>query len=156
MADKQRHKHGSAWPVEAAVDSATAIEQGDMVWQDTNDAKPASDVADGGTLALTQEALHDDFLGVSNERSLVGETDTININTDGVHEFICAAATFELGALVGPAQGAATLVVNQTVIAVATPNLAIGRVVKRYASNTTKVLVRILSTTLRGGPQAAA
>jgi hypothetical protein len=157
LSNVQRHRREANNPVEAAVDLATAIEIGDMVWQDSDDAKPASDVAEASTLAETQEAFHDGFLGVSEQASRATlESNDIRVGTTGVWEFTCDAATFELGALVGPAAGAGAAIVDQKVAAVATPNLAIGRVAKRYGSNTTKVFVRISSVVMSGGPQAAA
>ena len=41
MANNLRHRHGPQLLVKAAVDSATVIEVGDMVWLDTDDVKPA-------------------------------------------------------------------------------------------------------------------
>ena len=41
MTDKMRWRYGDTNPVVAAVDAATAIEIGDLLWQDTDDAKPA-------------------------------------------------------------------------------------------------------------------
>ena len=57
MSDKMRWRYGDTNPVVAAVDSATVIEIGDLVWQDTDDAKPASSLADQGTETANQEAL---------------------------------------------------------------------------------------------------
>ena len=42
MTDKMRWRYGDTNPVVAAVDAATVIEIGDLLWQDTDDAKPAS------------------------------------------------------------------------------------------------------------------
>ncbi|HMO86317.1 MAG TPA: hypothetical protein PKC18_15500, partial [Lacipirellulaceae bacterium] len=59
--------------------------------------------------------------------------------------------------LVGAAEnGGGTALLNQTVAAVAAPNLAVGRVARQELAATTRVLVEIVSTVLRGGPQAAA
>jgi hypothetical protein len=49
-----------------------------------------------------------------------------------------------------------TQLLNQVVAAVATPNLAIGRVVKRLNPAGTRVLIDVVSTVVYGGPQAAA
>ena len=155
MADKQRHKYGASNPVMAAVDSATVIEIGDAVWLDTNDAKPASDVSAASTLAQTQEAFHDGFLGVSAQRSAAGDTDPIRVDTEGVFEFDCDSASFEVGALLGMAESSGFALEDQKVAAVATANLAIGRCARRTSSETT-VFVRIFSTIMLGGPQTAA
>lgn len=148
-----RHHYGETNPVVAAVDSATVIAIGDLVYQDTDDAKPAASTTWDTNIATTQEAFHDVFLGVACQKSRSGDTDPIRVATRGVFEFDCAAATFELGALVGPAKQSGNAIENGKVVSVATANLAIGRVAKRYASNTTKVLVEIVSTIAHGGPQ---
>ena len=156
MSDKQRHKYGASNPVVAAVDSASVIEIGDAVYLDTDDAKPASAMAAGGSLAATQEAFHDIFLGVAAQRSRALDTDAIRVDAEGTFEYPCDSATFEVGDLVGLAESAAFAVEDQKVVAVATANLAIGRVAKREATAVTKVFVRIISTVMLGGPQVAA
>lgn len=149
-----RYCHGETQPRFAAVDSATEIQVGDLVYLDTDDAKPASTSGLwSSNLATTQEAFHDKFLGVSDSRSLDGETRDIRVNTSGVFEFDCAAATFELGDLVGPAKASGNALESQKVVKVAGAQLAIGRVAKRYGSNTTRVEVEIISSVMRGGPQ---
>lgn len=156
MADKLRWKYGDTKPIQAAVDSATVIEIGDALWQDTDDAKPASDVTYLSTLAQTQESFHDDFLGIAAQRSRNGDTDDIRVNTGGVHEFPCASQDWELGDFVGMDDNAAPdALLNQQVIKVATANLAIGRC-KSKGTGLTKILVEIESVVITGGPQAAA
>jgi len=154
MSNQLRYRYGDTRPVVAAVDSATVIEVGDIVWQDTDDTKRASGLTWDTNTATTQETLHDRFLGVAEQSSIAGETTPLRIATGGVFEFDCVAATFELGALVGPAKASGNALLDGTVVAVATANLAIGRVCKRYATNTTKVLVEIESTVMRGGVQS--
>ena len=88
------------------VDSATVIEVGDLLYLDTDDAKPASSQADGGTLAVNQETLHDNFAGIAMQASASGDTDSIRVATSGVFELDCASATFEVGALVGGTENA--------------------------------------------------
>lgn len=165
MADTMRWRYGDTKPVVSNdVASATVIEIGDLVLQDASDSnnpKPASDIGaipgTHATLAAAQEAFHDEFLGVAMQRSPAGATNRVRVATAGVFEFACASATFALGALVGLDDNAGgTALEHQQVIAVATPNLAIGRVVKDYPSATTSVLVEIVSTVTAGGPQAAA
>jgi len=158
------YKYGDVHPVTSPVDSAVAVEIADLVYLDTDDVKSAGYDADAdGTgelwntnIATTQEAFHDVFLGVSSQRSRVGDTKDVRVSTRGVFEFSCDAATFEIGDLVGPAKTSGNNLENQKVVAVATPNLAIGRVAKRYGSNTTTVYVEIVSTIQHGGPQGAA
>ncbi len=154
MADVMRWRYGDTSPVSAPVDSATVIEIGDLVYLETDDARPATSQADLGTEAQNQEGFHDKFLGVAMQASRNGDTAPIRVATTGVFEFISASATYELGALVGLV-GATTLA-DQEVKAVATENLAIGRVAKRVNPAGTTVLVDIVSTVMRGGPQAMA
>lgn len=154
MADNFRYRYGDAKPVVSPpVVSATVVEIGDLV---TNTPAPASAVAWASSIAGTQEAFHDVFLGVAAQRSRNGDTDSVRVNTTGVHEFDCQSATFALGALVGPAKQAGNAIESQKVVAVATPNLAVGRIAKAYPTATTKVLVEIDSTLMNGGPQAPA
>lgn len=152
--DNFRYKYGDTDPVVSpAVGSAAVVEIGDLV---TGTPVAAGSVAWNTNLATTQEAFHDVFLGVACQRSRAGDVDPVRVATRGVFEFDCAAAQFALGALVGPAKQTGDLLEPQKVVAVATPNLAIGRVVKAYPANTTKVLVEITSTVVHGGPQLMA
>lgn len=152
MSDKMRWRYGDTNPVVAAVDSATVIEIGDLVWQDTDDAKPASDQADQGSESANQEALADKFLGVAMQRSRSGDTAPVRVATTGVFEFDCPSGTFELGDLVGADENAAgDALLNQQVAKVSGSQYAIGRVAKREASAGTSVLVDVRSTVMTGG-----
>jgi hypothetical protein len=79
------------------VDSATVIEIGDLVYLDTDDAKPSSAQADQGTEAANQELFHDKFAGVAMQASRSGDTQPIRVATAGVFEFDCLSTTFEVG-----------------------------------------------------------
>ena len=152
MSDKMRWRYGDTNPVVAAVDSTTVIEIGDLLWQDTDDAKPASDQADQGSEAANQEAFADNFLGVAMQRSRSGDTQPIRVATTGVFEFDCPSGTFELGDLVGADENAAgDTLLDQQVTAVAASKYAIARVAKREASAGTSVLVDIRSSVMTGG-----
>ena len=152
MSDKMRWRYGDTNPVVAAVDSGTVIEIGDLVWQDTDDAKPASSQADQQSETANQEAFADKFLGVAMQRSRAGETAPIRVATTGVFEFDCPSGTFELGDMVGADEnGAGNALLNQQVAKVAESKYAIGRVAKRQAAATTSVLVDVRSTVMTGG-----
>lgn len=157
MTDNMRWRYGETNPVVLPVDAATEIHIGDIVYLDGSTVKPASALTPGATKAATQQALHNNFLGVAMQRSRVGDTTPIRVATTGVFELACAAATFTPGALVGVDQavGATTLVAQQ-VVAVAAENLAIGRCAKLVNPADTSVLVAIVSTVMYGGPQARA
>ncbi len=136
----------------AAVAAATVIEIGDILWQDTSNAKPAAMLADSGNLATNQAALVAEFLGVAMARSRAGETTPVRVATSGVFELDCPSETFELGDLMGVASGTpGCTLLNQQAIKVSASRLAIGRVAKRQPVATTSVLVDIRSTVMTGG-----
>lgn len=155
MSDTMRWRYGETNPVMLPVDSATVIEIGDLVYLDTDDAKPAASQADQSSESANQELFHDKFAGVAMQRSRAGDTDPVRVATSGVFEFGCASGTFEVGQLFGAEeQSNGTQLENQKVDDVATANLAIGRCAKRINPADTRVLVEIVSTMMRGGPQA--
>jgi Uncharacterized conserved protein (DUF2190) len=157
MANVMRWRYGDTNPVLASVASTTIIEIGDLVYQVSGMAQPGTVLADLGTKAANQEAFHDAFLGVAMQASPDGSTAPIRVATTGVFEFTTTSATFELGDLVGIEENAAgDELLSQTVVKVATANLAVGRCVKRFSSASTKVLVDVESTLVHGGPQVMA
>lgn len=174
MGTTQRHqpwKFGDPSPTKSAVPlSAVLIAKGDLVGQAVSGGitgatsagaitegmpYPASDQPWDTSLAVTQENFHDSFLGVAAQRSRSGDVDPVVVNTRGVHEFDCASASFKNGALVGAAKQSGNLLEDKKVVAVATANLAIGRVCGDHAS-VTKVLVEVFGTLNHGGVQAPA
>ncbi len=159
MSDKMRWRYGDTNPVVAAVDAATEIEIGDLVWQDTDDAKPASDLRPKGSCTTNGPPLFADlFLGVAMQRSRPDDTSPIRVATTGVFEFECPEHTFELGDLIGVG-GAGNDVqkwkdavfLSQQVALVTSHGYAIGRVAKRVATATTSVLVDIHSMVMTNG-----
>jgi hypothetical protein len=156
MSDKMRWRYGDTNPVVAAVDSATVIEIGDLVRQDTDDAKPASSLSDHGGKTANQEALADVFLGVAMQRSRSGDTSPIRVATTGVFEFDCPSGTFELGDLIGADTNVAgSVLLNQQVAKVAQSRYAVGRIAKRQSVAATSVLVDIRSTIMTGGVEGS-
>ncbi len=156
MSDKMRWRYGDTNPVVAAVDSDTVIEIGDLLWQDTDDAKPASDITDQGTETANQTALADAFLGVAMQRSRSGDIAPVRVAATGVFEFDCPSGTFELGDLVGADENAAgDALLNQQVDSVAAAAYAIGRIAKRQAVAATSVLIDIRSTVMTGGVEGS-
>ena len=152
MSDKMRWRYGESNPVVAAVDSASVIEIGDLVYQDIDDAKPASSQADQLSETANQMLFADNFLGVAMQRSRSGDTDPIRVATTGVFEFDCPSGTFELGDLVGVDEAAnGTELEDQTVASVTASQYAVARVAKRVATAATSVLVDIRSTVMAGG-----
>jgi hypothetical protein len=154
MANTMRWRYGETNPIVLPVDSATVIEIGDMVYLDTDDAKPASSQPDQGSETANQQLFHDLFAGVAMQASRSGETQPIRVATTGVFEFDCLSTTLEVGDLMSSDEnGGGTALLNQTVVKVLAANAAIGRCAKRLNPAGTRVLVDIVSTVLRGGPQ---
>lgn len=150
MSDKMRWRYGDTNPVVAAVDAATEIEIGDLLYQDTDDAKPAASQADQGSEAANQETFAHKFLGVAMQRSRSGDTAPIRVATTGVFEFDCPLVACELGDLTGP-DHVNNVLMNQQVMMVTAPWYAIGRVAKRQPEVVRSVLVDIRSTLMTGG-----
>ena len=152
MSDRMRWRYGDTNPVVAAVESATAIEIGDLVYHDSDDVKPAAAQADQGTAAANQAAFAAKFLGVAMQRSRPGDTAAVRVAATGVFEFACAADTFELGELVGACENSAgDALENQQVVKVTDAAHAIGRIARREPAASTAVLVAIVSTVMHGG-----
>jgi hypothetical protein len=152
MRDNVRWRYGDTNPVVAAVDSATVIEFGDLVYQDVDNAKPASSQADQGGETANQELFADNFLGVAMQRSRLGDTDPIRVAATGVFVFDCPPSMFELGDLFGPVINDAGKLQNQTVGLVPHPRKAIGRCAKpSNAGQRHEVLVDVRSTVMTGG-----
>ncbi len=157
MANAMRWRYGDTNPVVLPVVDTTVIDIGDLVYQASGMARPASMQADLGTEAANQEGFHDAFVGVAMQASPVGSTDPVRVATSGVFEFECLSVTSEVGDLWGADEdGAGVALLNQTVAKVATPNLAVGRCARRVNPAATRVLVEVVSTVLRGGPQVMA
>ena len=156
MSDKMRWRYGDTNPVVAAVDSATEIEIGDLLYLDTDDAKPASSQADQASETANQELFADKFLGVAMQRSPSGQSDPIRVATTGVFEYDCPSGTFELGDLIGADENAAgNALLDQQVDKVTASKYAVGRVAKRVATAASSVLVDIRSTVMTGGVEGS-
>jgi len=145
MADKMRWRYGDTKPVVAAVDAETVIELGDLLWQDVDDAKPASRLRER-TSREVQAAFAASFLGVAMQRSRAGQPDPIRVAATGVFEFDCDYCRVELGQLFGLAHEG-----SQQVTWVEELERAIGRAAWREPEETGSVLIDIRSTVMTGG-----
>jgi hypothetical protein len=155
MASTMRWRYGDTSPVMMPVDAATVIEIGDLLFYDTDDAKPAASMPDQGSETANQQLFHDNFAGVAMQASAAGDADPIRVATTGVFEFDCASATLELGDLMGGDENVGgTALLNQTVAKVANANAAVGRCARRVNPAGTRVLVDIVSSLIHGGTQA--
>ena len=156
MSDKMRWRYGDTNPVIAAVESATVIEIGDLVYQDDDSAKPAALLANQGSQSANQTKLADLFLGVAMQRSRAGDAEPIRVATTGVFEFDCASAAFRLGDLVGADKNADnTGLLSQQTAKVTLSKEAIGRAARREPAAATAVLVDIRSTVMTGGVEGS-
>lgn len=147
MTRVHRFRHADPKRVEVhPVDSAQTIDLGEMCWLNTNDARPA-DQASYGSLAVAQANFAKNFIGIAMDTSEVGQTRDIAIATEGVFEMVCAAAQFEIGDLVAVDDNTGTTALLPAQVIATSENGAagaIGRVVRRYSANTTRVMVEIL------------
>ena len=147
-----RWRYGDTNPVVDAVDSASEIEIGDLLYLDGDDAKPASALADEGSETANQETFAAAFLGVAMQRSRAGDTAPVRVATTGVFQFDCPSGTFEIGRMVGPDENATgDALLDQQVAGVTTSARAIGRIARREPDSVTSVLVAIASTVMTGG-----
>ncbi len=126
---------------------------GDLAWYDSTvpAVRKASTFADSGTAAATQAAFAALFAGrfLSKQLSTDATAHRATVEIDQVVEFPCASTTFVAGDFVTPTYTAGVLS-DQQVTKTSNPTLAIGRVVKDYASATTKVKVRLTSRLFNG------
>lgn len=125
--NKLRFRSGQVHLRKVRVDADTVIEAGDLVWLDTDDAKPASAFPWSTNLATTQANYAAKFLGVAHQPSAAGETAPISVDVspDSVYEFDVASAAYELGQPLGPDESGSTLMNQQLEAAV--PAAAIAR-----------------------------
>jgi hypothetical protein len=146
MANRLRYRSGQVELVRVRVDSGTVIEAGDLVFLDTDDAKPASDFTWDTDLATTQGEFAAKFLGVAHQPSADGETDPISVDVSphAVYEFDANAATYEVGDVLGPDELSSALM-DQQLEAVATPDLGIARAAEYKAASSSKLRVRFAS-----------
>ena len=146
MANVQRWRRSSGI-IRMPVDSAEEIEVGDMMYQEVNDARNADSFSYvSANLDGTQMNFAAKFLGISMDRSDSGDTADIGIRNSGHFEMDCVAATFEVGDLVAPDDDATPdNLLDQQVIRIGEDDGGpIGRVVRRYGSNTTRVLIELM------------
>jgi hypothetical protein len=144
--------------------ASTAVAPGDLLYRDGDGYdQPAGNFTWDTSLAVTQEAFHDAFRGISTARRRTDQTaagdraDGMVVVT-GEFEFPCAAlgAAVAVGTLVGPAKQTGSLLENQKIATVATENLAIGRTTEDAAAGATSMKFELDPTLWKGGPRAVA
>ena len=162
MSNNYRHVRGEHNPTPFLTKTGLAYEIGDLMYLDPADGdtvKPAANIAWDTSLAVTQETFQDTFFGVCNQAALAAQTARkLVASTTGVHRYPCAAlgAALEAGTLFGVAKQTGDFLENQKVVAVATADLAIGRLAENAPAGATSVLIEIVSSVTLGGAQAIA
>lgn len=153
MSDKMRWRYGDTNPVVATVDSATVIEIGDLLWQDVDDAKPASMLLERCAEQSIQELFSEWFLGVAMQCSRNGYTTPVRVATTGVFEFECQPRIgVQLGDLFGAICNDADKLQNQALGPVEESKYAIGRVQAfPIIPDRPNPFINIRSTVMTGG-----
>ena len=154
MANKHRFRRLGR-TIRLPVDTAQVIEIGDSCYMNVNDVRAANAfLYVTGQLGRTQANFAKDFVGIAMEASTTGDTADITIMQEGVFEFDCAAAQFEVGDLLGQDDiGAATALEDDLVIAIGENGYGpICRVTKRYSANTTRVEAELVHVALAPTP----
>lgn len=154
MANKHRFRRLGR-TIRLPVDSAQVIEIGDSCFLVVDDVRAgAAATYVTGSLAQTQANFAKDFVGIAMESSASGDTDDITVMQEGVFEFDCAAAQFEVGDLLGQDDNAgATALLDDQVIAIGENGYGpIARVTKRYSANTTRVEAELVKVGLAPTP----
>lgn len=141
---KLRFRSGQVHLRKVRVDAETVIAAGDLVWLDTDDAKPASDFAWTTNLATTQGLFAARFLGIAHQSSAAGQTDpiSVDVSSTSVYEFDVAPAAYEVGQPLGPDENSSALM-NQQLEAAVAPS-AIARAAE-YAPSTASLRVTFAS-----------
>jgi len=144
--NRLRFRSGQVQLVKCRVDSGTVIEAGDLVWLDTDDAKPASAFSWTTNLATTQGGFAAKFLGVAHQKSASGDDLPISVDISplSVYEMDVNASTYEVGGLLGPDESSSTLM-NQQLETVSSAANAIARAVEYRSVSSSTLRVSLAS-----------
>jgi len=155
--NKLRFRSGQVQLRKVRVDAQTVIEAGDLVWLDTDDAKPAADFTWTTNLATTQGNFAAKFLGVAHQPSAQGETVPISVDVspDSVYEFDVAGASYELGTPLGPDENSGKLMNKQLETAVSTSAIARSAEFTTSTTSTLRVTLASAWTTSSANANAA-
>ena len=154
MANKHRFRRLGR-TIRLPVDSAQVIEIGDSCWLSVDDVRAAAAFTYvGSSLPHTQANFAKDFMGIAMEASVNGDTADITIMQEGVFEFDCAAAQFEVGDLLGQDDNTGgDALEDDQVIAIGENGYGpICRVTKRYSADTTRVEAELVRVALSPTP----
>lgn len=144
-----RHRYGQQFTIRVAVDSATEIALGDLLYLDTDDAKPASSEAWNTDLVTTQSNFNNHFLGIAQADHAAGSGAVLDFPVDisplSVYEMDCDSETHEVGDLVTPIKAAGNALVADRLKKTTTAAAGCGRCVRRDTTAQTRVMVRFQS-----------
>lgn len=158
MASTPRYRFGLQQLRQFPVDSATVVELSDLMYWDTDDAKPVSYYDNGsGSEAADLAAITNLFIGVSNSKSAAGDTDEIDIDmsSQSVYEFVLVSSTYNpTTRLAVEFSGGALL--DQTLQVTSTAAHTVGWAVNRATSASTSVKCTLNSAYGSSSSNAAA
>jgi hypothetical protein len=144
-----RHRYGAQFLVHVAVDSATAISAGDLLFLDTDDAKPASSETWNTDLATTQANFTNHFLGIAQADHEAGSgavTDfPVDISPMATYELDCDSETHEVGDLLGVAKATGNALLPAKLKKASAAAGACCRCTRRDPTAATRVYVRMQS-----------
>lgn len=146
MSNALRFRSGQVELHRLRVDAETILHPGDLVYLDTDDVKPASDLPFDTDLATTRENFAAVFLGVCHQASADGETADVSVDLSplAVYEYDCDSATFEVGDLLTP-DGDSNSLESQRLAQTAVAAVAIARAAEYKAAAATRVRVQFAS-----------
>lgn len=149
MADLHLLKKPVAEQIQTFVaNQGLAISIGDLMYQETDDARPASSQTDQLSETLNQALFASKFVGVANSSRTGSESaaGVVRVQTDGLFLATVVSSTFEIGDLLGAdEQSNGTALEPQQLRKVTHPDLAVAIVTERKSSASTQVWARILS-----------
>ena len=144
-----RHRFGQQFIIRVAVDSSTEIAMGDMLFLDTDDAKPAASETWNTDQPTTAGAFNNHFLGIAQADHAAGSgavTDfPIDISPLAVYEMDCDSETHEVGDMLTPPKATGNALLSAKLKKTATAAAACARCVRRDATAQTRVLARFQS-----------
>lgn len=157
MANHLRFRTGPVHLFKAPISPDSVIEPGDILFLDSTEARPASEFPWTTDLATTQAAFSNLFLGISHERSGVGESApvSVDLSPQSVYEFDLDISAYGLGQLLGPDESGSQLM-NQQLEAVGSASEAIARCLEFTEGFVAKARVSFASAFSTASANAAA
>lgn len=144
-----RHRYGQQAIIRGAVDSATEIAMGDLVYLDTDDIKPAGSETWSSDLAGTQGNFVNHFLGIALADHTAGSGIQLDFPVDispfSVYEMDCNEETHELGDMLTPIKAGGNALVANKLKKTTSASAACARCMRRDATALGQVLVRFQS-----------